>query len=293
MARSPTSAGASLVANEVLEHRAELVRQGVHLLDNVEVTTFDGRHGPWETESFDRVLVDAPCTGLGALRRRPESRWRRVPEDLESLVPLQMALLNRALDLVRPGGVVVYATCSPHLAETTGVVDAVMAARDDVEVEATRQLWPHIDGTDAMFMATLRRPRHSILSDAWASRSRRACWRQTSPTSRPKRLASPSADWLHMDVMDNHFVPNLTLGAPVIEALSKVAKQPIDAHLMIEDPDRWAPAFAEAGAKSITFHVEAARDPLHAGPQHPRSGRSGVDGGQARHGAGAVRGIAA
>ncbi|MFD1860630.1 ribulose-phosphate 3-epimerase [Aeromicrobium camelliae] len=72
----------------------------------------------------------------------------------------------------------------------------------------------------------------------------------------------PGADFLHMDVMDNHFVPNLTLGAPVIEALAKTVEQPIDAHLMIEDPDRWAPQFVDAGAASVTFHVEAARAPV-------------------------------
>ena len=120
---------------------------------------------------YDRVLVDAPCTGLGALRRRPEARWRRSPEDVAGLVSLQKELLAAALELVRPGGVVVYSTCSPHLAETTGVVaDAVR--RHDVEELDTRallpgvpqlgdgttaQLWPHRHGTDAMFVAALRR----------------------------------------------------------------------------------------------------------------------------------------
>ncbi|MCL8253290.1 rRNA cytosine-C5-methyltransferase [Aeromicrobium fastidiosum] len=149
--------GATLVANEVQEHRAELVRHGVRRLRNVDVTVFDGREGPWDAGSFDRVLVDAPCTGLGALRRRPESRWRRSPGDLDDLVPLQQALLTRALELVRPGGVVAYATCSPHVRETRGVVDAVTSGRDDVVVESSHQWWPHVDGTDAMFCALLRR----------------------------------------------------------------------------------------------------------------------------------------
>jgi 16S rRNA (cytosine967-C5)-methyltransferase len=143
---------ATLVANEVQPHRAGLVTAAVANLANVTVTTEDGRAGPWQPGSFDRVLVDAPCTGLGALRRRPESRWRRTPADLDDLVPLQRALLARALGLVRPGGLVAYATCSPHLAETRDVVAAV-----GVEPESVTQLWPHIDGTDAMYCAILRK----------------------------------------------------------------------------------------------------------------------------------------
>lgn len=176
--------GATLVANEVAPHRARLVEKGLRAVpDGVveRVRVGDGREvGQEEPAAYDRVLVDAPCTGLGALRRRPESRWRRTPADLAVLTGLQRELLASALDAVRPGGVVAYVTCSPHLAETRLVVDDVLRRRDDVErVDAAGvvrsvvrpgadlplpdrtdvQLWPHVHGTDAMHLTLLRRTR--------------------------------------------------------------------------------------------------------------------------------------
>jgi 16S rRNA (cytosine967-C5)-methyltransferase len=140
----------------------------------IGVVAADGVVPPYRSGSFDRVLVDAPCTGLGALRRRPEARWRRKPDDLVSLIMLQRQLVRSALDLVRPGGVVVYATCSPVISETSTVVASVVGARNGAEIgdlaplfagvprsegplPGTVQLWPHRHGTDAMFMALLRR----------------------------------------------------------------------------------------------------------------------------------------
>lgn len=155
--------GARVTANEAQAHRATLVEKSVRSVaegmgtGDFGVVVGDGTAPRWEPGTFDRVLVDAPCSGLGALRRRPESRWRRTPQDIADLVPLQRALLDSALDLVRPGGVVVYATCSPVVEETTEVVEAVLAARTDAIEESRFQLWPHTDLSDAMFAATLRR----------------------------------------------------------------------------------------------------------------------------------------
>ena len=186
--------GASLLANEIAPHRAELVRRALRGYGDrlagaeveadatgdaaasdrgtLQVIAADGIRAPWQPGSFDRVMLDAPCTGLGALRRRPESRWRRGPEDLERLTRVQRRLLSSALDSVRPGGLVAYVTCSPHLEETRDVVRHVVKSRRDVERVDARpllpgvpdlgggpdvQLWPHLHGTDAMYLALLRR----------------------------------------------------------------------------------------------------------------------------------------
>ena len=118
--------GARVLANELAPHRAALVARAV-AGSAAAVVVGDGTAPAWRPGSFDRVLADVPCTGLGALRRRPEARWRRQPENLDGLVGLQRALLHAALDAARPGGVVAYVTCSPHLAETRGVVEQVLA----------------------------------------------------------------------------------------------------------------------------------------------------------------------
>jgi 16S rRNA (cytosine967-C5)-methyltransferase len=163
-----TERGARLVAFEAQHHRARLVRRS----GPQNVVTTDSRTPPLAPGTADRVLLDAPCSGLGALRRRPEARWRRQPSDLPPLTRLQGELLDAAAALLRPGGVLAYVTCSPHLAETVVPVLDVLRRHPELEQVDARpllpgvpdlgdgpavQLWPHLHGTDAMFLAVLRR----------------------------------------------------------------------------------------------------------------------------------------
>ncbi|GAB3623143.1 transcription antitermination factor NusB [Mariniluteicoccus endophyticus] len=152
--------GTTLVANEVQPHRADLVRRALRAYTGdlaPTVVCSDGTEPQWEPRSFARVMADVPCSGLGSLRRRPESRWRRTPADVADLVPLQRRLLASAIGSAVDGGVVAYVTCSPHRDETAAVVDHVLAERPEAtRVADDTQLWPHRDGTDAMFCALLR-----------------------------------------------------------------------------------------------------------------------------------------
>jgi len=168
--------GARLLASDVREHRASLAADALAGVPSAAAVAADGTAPAWRPAAFDRVLADVPCSGLGSLRRRPESRWRRSPRQLTELARLQRALLATAIDSVRPGGVVGYVTCSPHVAETRDVLAAVLDGRQDTEVLDApallagvaglscpapfgkyAQFWSHRHGTDAIFLALIQR----------------------------------------------------------------------------------------------------------------------------------------
>ncbi|MFB2582015.1 RsmB/NOP family class I SAM-dependent RNA methyltransferase [Herbiconiux sp. P15] len=172
--------GATVVANEPVPARAGLVRRAVAALPEPPVVwERDGTTvGDDDPESFDRILVDAPCTGLGALRRRPEARWRKAPSDVADLASLQQRLVDSAIAALKPGGVLAYVTCSPHVGETRGQVQGILRrwpeaveqldaqavlreiTHDAIELGApdpAAQLWPHRNSTDAMFIALFQK----------------------------------------------------------------------------------------------------------------------------------------
>jgi 16S rRNA (cytosine967-C5)-methyltransferase len=183
LAAEALAGGALLEANEISPARAGLVRRAIEGVPlDVPVSELDGLvRAAASPGVYDRILVDAPCTGLGALRRRPEARWRKSPADVPSLTELQTELLTAAIVAVRPGGIVAYVTCSPHLAETAGVVAEVRrafgGAVEEIDARAVigriattdprlpeqsdgslrAQLWPHRHNTDAMSISLLRR----------------------------------------------------------------------------------------------------------------------------------------
>jgi len=177
LAAMSLESGQRFVSNEVSDHRAKLVINVLRPLGDFEVMTSDARSLGQGAQKFSRILLDAPCTGLGALRRRPESRWRRRPDDLVDLVKLQRELIQSAWDALVPGGVLGYVTCSPHLSETTGqvawaegrfkgqlellnanaILNSISQSLNLDESLRTAQLWPHVHGTDAMFLALLRK----------------------------------------------------------------------------------------------------------------------------------------
>jgi 16S rRNA (cytosine967-C5)-methyltransferase len=166
---SDKDASAKFLANEPVPHRAELVKR---VVNNNQVVSFDATISENFGQKFDRILVDAPCTGLGALRRRPEARWRKSLADLKELIPLQRNLMKSAYELLAPNGIIAYVTCSPLLAETKGQVIDFLSEHPDMKIhsmdqngfhkegkqnDGSVQLWTHRDGSDSMFMVLLRK----------------------------------------------------------------------------------------------------------------------------------------
>jgi 16S rRNA (cytosine967-C5)-methyltransferase len=177
MSAIATQRGIEFRANELSEHRARLVAQALRPITDSRVSVGDGRDIASSGEMYSRILLDAPCTGLGALRRRPEARWRKNPSDLADLSKLQRELFSASWDALLPGGVLAYVTCSPHLSETTALVTwaeskfggnlELLPANHVLnqinpnlhldESFKSAQLWPHLNGTDAMFIALFRK----------------------------------------------------------------------------------------------------------------------------------------
>jgi 16S rRNA (cytosine967-C5)-methyltransferase len=161
---------AKFLANEPVPHRAELVKR---VVNNQQVISVDGTDASNFSELYDRILIDAPCTGLGALRRRPEARWRKNLKDLKELVLLQRQLLGASYKLLKPNGVIAYVTCSPHIAETRGQVMDFLSEHKDMKIlsfngllgahlngllpDGSLQLWTHLDQSDAMFMVLFKK----------------------------------------------------------------------------------------------------------------------------------------
>ena len=160
----------SFLANEPIAHRAELVKR---VVNNDLVVSLDGREPSSFGQLFDRILIDAPCTGLGALRRRPEARWRKTLNDLKELVVIQRDLLSSGAKLLKPNGVIAYVTCSPHLSESKAQVMNFLIDNPDMRIldiskldnahpagrleDGTVQLWTHRNKSDSMFMAFLQK----------------------------------------------------------------------------------------------------------------------------------------
>ena len=163
----------NFIANEPTPHRAELVSR---VIPKAQLISHLGEDLPGLAHRYDRILIDAPCSGLGALRRRPESRWRKTIADLKGLVTLQRSLLDAGVALLEPNGLIAYVTCSPHRSETTAQVADFRYRHPDFELlslkpfipesaremnflreDGTIQMWSDIHGTDSMFMALFRR----------------------------------------------------------------------------------------------------------------------------------------
>ena len=162
----------TFTANEPSEHRARLVAQ---VIPKQNVSSYPGQELAALGQTYDRILIDAPCTGLGALRRRPEARWRRTPQDLKELVKVQRELLESGISLLNPDGLLAYVTCSPHILETKAQVLELLHRNKDIELrdikpflpemvpsrvltaDGALQLWTHLDDADSMFMALFAR----------------------------------------------------------------------------------------------------------------------------------------